>query len=195
MKRHRTTLDPDYFERMFSGTSDPWDLESSSYEQAKFEDSIAALGSRNYASGFEVGCAKGMLTLKLSALCKALLSIDVSETALAAAKQRTAHLDHVTFEQMAFPRTAPSGQFELIVLSEVAYYWDDMDIGRAAEWLEAHLLVGGDLLLVHFTEDTDYPQSGDDAVAKLSGSLTNAMTVVTAYRRPRYRLDLWRRAL
>jgi predicted TPR repeat methyltransferase len=186
---------PDYFEGMFRGTSDPWDLETSPYEQAKFKDTIAALCSRTYATGFEIGCAKGVLTLKLSALCKALLSIDVSETALAAASQRTAHLDHVTFEQMAFPRTAPAGQFALVVLSEVAYYWDDADLGRAADWLESHLLPGGDLLLVHFTGDTDYPQSGDAAVAKLLALLARSMNVVTACRRPRYRLDLWRRNL
>lgn len=193
MNRHRSTMEPGYFERMFRGTSDPWNLETSPYEQAKFEDSIAALRDRTYATGFEVGCARGVLTSKLSASCKALLCIDVSETALSAARQRMAHVDHVAFEQMAFPRNGPAGQFELVVLSEVAYYWDDSDIGRAADWLEAHMLVGGDLLLVHFTGDTDYPQSGDDAVAKLFAPLARSMTVVTACRRPRYRLDLWRR--
>lgn len=193
MSRHRTTMDAGYFESMFRGTSDPWNLETSPYEQAKFENSIAALAGRTYATGFEVGCAKGVLTSKLSTLCKTLLSIDVSKTALSAARRRTAHLDHVAYEQMAFPRTAPAGQFELAVLSEVAYYWDDTDIGRAADWLGTHLVVGGDVLLVHFTGDTDYPQSGDDAVAKLFVPLAGSMTVVTAYRQPRYRLDLWRR--
>ncbi|MDF0541428.1 SAM-dependent methyltransferase [Sphingobium sp. H39-3-25] len=194
MNRHQTTMNPDYFESMFRGTNDPWNLETSPYEQAKFEDSIAALHGRTYATGFEIGCAKGVLTLKLSALCKALLAIDVSETALAAARQRTLHLDHVVFEQIAFPRAVPTGQFELVVLSEVAYYWDDADLGRAADWLESHLLPGGDLLLVHFTGDTDYPQSGDDAMAKLLEPLARSINVVTAWRRPRYRLDLWRRA-
>lgn len=193
MARHPTTMSPDYFETMFRDTPDPWDLETSAYEQAKFDDSISALAGRTYANGLEVGCAKGVLSMKLAAHCAALLSIDVSETALEAARRRAAHLDHIVFRQMAFPGTAPHGQFDLVVLSEVAYYWDDADLQRASAWLRSHLLPGGDILLVHFTGETDYPQSGDDAVAKLFAPLTQAMMVVETRRMPRYRLDLWRR--
>jgi predicted TPR repeat methyltransferase len=194
MARHPTSLDPGYFESMFRETSDPWDLETSAYEQAKFEDSIDALSGRDYANGFEVGCAKGVLTLKLAERCAALLAIDVSETALDAARRRTGHLDGVTLENMAFPRMKPEEDFDLIVLSEVAYYWDNGDLGRAADWLESNLLPGGDLLLVHYTGETDYPQSGDEAVTKLSALLGGQIIVLAAHRRPRYRLDLWRRA-
>lgn len=193
MNRHSKTISPDYFQTMFRETHDPWDLETSAYEQAKFDDSIAALADRAYANGFEVGCAKGVLTQKLATRCAGLLSIDVSEIALEAARQRTAHLDHVAFQQMTFPSATPTGHYDLVVLSEVAYYWDDDDLGRASHWLESHLVSGGDLLLVHFTGDTDYPQSGDDAVAKLFMRLGHAMQVVIASQRPRYRLDLWRR--
>lgn len=194
MARHPTSIDPTYFDNMFRETSDPWDLETSAYEQDKFEDSINALSGRHYASGFEVGCAKGVLTRKLAERCAALLAIDVSETALDAARRRTGHLDGVTFRHMVFPQTVPKDMFDLIVLSEVAYYWDDGDLARAAGWLKSHLLPEGDLLLVHYTGETDYPQSGDEAVTKLSILLGEQVVVLMAHRRPRYRLDLWRRA-
>ena len=194
MARHPTSIDPTYFDNMFRETSDPWDLETSAYEQDKFEDSINALSGRHYASGFEVGCAKGVLTRKLAERCAALLAIDVSETALDAARRRTGHLDGVTFGHMVFPQTVPKDMFDLIVLSEVAYYWDDGDLARAAGWLKSHLLPEGDLLLVHYTGETDYPQSGDEAVTKLSILLGEQVVVLMAHRRPRYRLDLWRRA-
>lgn len=194
MARHPTSIDPDYFERMFRETSDPWDLETSGYEQDKFEDSIDALSGRHYARGFEVGCAKGVLTAKLAERCAALLAIDVSETALDAARGRTGHLDGVTLGRMAFPKTTPEDKFDLIVLSEVAYYWDDRDLAWSADWLKSHLLPEGDLLLVHYTGETDYPQSGDEAVTKLSILLGEQVMVLKAHRRPRYRLDLWRRA-
>lgn len=194
MARHPTSIDSDYFESMFRETSDPWDLETSAYEQDKFDDSIGALSGRHYANGFEVGCAKGVLTLKLAERCAALLAIDVSETALDAARRRAAHLDQVTFGRMAFPQTTPKDKFDLIVLSEVAYYWDDGDLGRSADWLSSHLLLGGDLLLVHYTGETDYPQSGDEAVTKLSILLGEQAVVLMAHRRCRYRLDLWCRA-
>jgi SAM-dependent methyltransferase len=193
MERHATTIKPDYFENMFSGTIDPWELENSPYEHAKFDASIAALNDRTYGNGFEVGCAKGVLTTKLAPLCATLLAIDVSETALSAARCRTADQRNVTYERMVFPTDAPADRFDLVVWSEVAYYWDNADLARAADWLITHLAPDGDLLLVHFIGDTDYPQSGDDAVTKLREALGHAVEVIRSERRERYRLDLWRR--
>jgi SAM-dependent methyltransferase len=193
MIRHAASLGSGYFETMFQSTDDPWDLETSAYEQAKYTRTVAALGSRTYARGFEIGCAKGVLTQKLAPSCERLLAIDVSATALAAARRRCAGQGHVAFAEMVFPQAAPEGDFDLVVLSEVAYYWDDNDIARAGDWLRAHLAPGGDAILVHWTGETDYPQTGDGAVDKLQAILGEGMEVRAAERHPHYRLDVWRR--
>jgi SAM-dependent methyltransferase len=193
MTRHESSLGTDYFEAMFQGTDDPWDLETSPYERDKYAHSLRVLGTRQYELGFEVGCAKGVLTLSLAQHCRALLAIDVSETALVAARDRCSAMDHVTFGKMLFPVQAPlGGAFDLIILSEVAYYWDDKDLKRAADWIGTHSAPGGDILLVHWTGDTDYPQTGDGVVAKLRDILPPAIKTVMSERRERYRLDLWR---
>lgn len=196
MTRHKTSIDPDYFETMFRETSDPWDLESSPYEREKYAHSIRALAGRRYELGFEIGCAKGVLTQALARHCDGLVAIDVSETALQAARERCAAFRHVSFGRMVFPGQAPMGSaFDLIILSEVAYYWDDGDIVRAGQWIAAHVARGGNILLVHWTGDTDYPQSGDDAVRKLRAALSPAIAVITTERLTHYRLDLWRAPL
>ncbi|SES17533.1 SAM-dependent methyltransferase [Sphingobium sp. YR768] len=193
MTRHTTSIDPQYFENMFRASNDPWDLESSAYERDKYAHSVGALGGRTYELGFEIGCAKGVLTQALARHCRALLAIDVSETALEAARIRCASLDHISFGRMVFPSQTPIGSaFDLIILSEVAYYWDDADIAHAAAWIAAHLAPRGEILLVHWTGETDYPQSGDDAVSKLQTALASSVNVVIEERAPRYRLDLWR---
>lgn len=193
MTRHSGTMPSDYFERMFQGTADPWDLDSSPYEKAKYDHSIATLAGRTYTQGFEVGCAKGTFTQRLALHCRALLAVDVSETALQAARMRCAAHDGVRFDQMAFPEQVPSiDNINLLILSEVVYYWDDADIWRAADWIATHLAPGGDILLVHWTGETDYPQSGDGAVSKLHAALGPAIAVRKAERCPHYRLDLWR---
>lgn len=193
MTRHSTSLSPDYFEAMFQGTDDPWNLETSEYEQRKYDHSIAALDGRTYAKVLEIGCAKGMLTQRLATRCASLLAIDVSETALAAAQDRLSDQPHVAFKRIAFPQQVPSPTgFDLLVLSEVVYYWDDADIIHAADWITRHLAPGGDVLLVHWTGETDYPQSGDDAVRKLADALGSQVEVITKQRCPNYRLDLWR---
>jgi len=193
--RAGASLPPAYFEEMFSGDPDPWRFETSPYEQSKYADTIAALGDRRYRAAFEIGCANGVLTRMLMGRCDSLLAIDVSPTAIARARARCGE-GGVRFAEMAFPRQRPDPgrAFDLVVLSEVAYYWDDADLRLAAETVSELLAAGGDLLLVHWTGETDYPQSGDDAVDGLHAGLTVAVEVLRRERRPRYRLDLWRRA-
>jgi SAM-dependent methyltransferase len=190
------TLPPGYFERMFAGTPDPWGFESSPYERAKYAHSIAALGGRHYGHAFEIGCANGVLTRQLAPHCDDLLAIDVSDTALASARGRCGDLPEVRFARMSFPGDVPTeGSFDLIVLSEVAYYWDKADLERAARKLDVLLTLGGDLLLVHWTGETDYPQSGDDAVEGLHEVMKRGIEILLHERRPEYRLDLWRRRM
>ena len=189
----RTSLPPDYFEEMFACNPDPWEFETSPYEFAKFDASIAALGQRRYAQALEVGCATGVLTQRLAPQCASIAAIDVSQTALMRARQRNADMPHVHFNEMIFPRETPDGRFDLIVLSEVVYYWNDMDIATAGAWIAAHLNPGGDILLVHWIGDTDYPQSGDNAVRLMRAALPN-VSVMRADRTDKYRLDLWRMA-
>lgn len=187
------SLPPDYFEQMFAGNPDPWQFETSPYESAKYDASISALGDRRYERVLEVGCANGVLTERLARRCRSLLSVDVSDTALASARQRNSHSGHVAFANMSFPKQAPNGGFDLIVLSEVVYYWSTADIAVAGAWIAAHLQPGGDLLLVHWTGETDYPQTGDNAVQLLRAALPD-IAVVRADRHEKYRLDLWRMA-
>jgi SAM-dependent methyltransferase len=194
--RSRNSLPPDYFERMFAGTPDPWGFETSPYEQAKYAHSIAALGGRHYRHAFEIGCANGVLTQKLAPHCDDLLAVDVSETALASARVRCRDLPEVRFARMSFPGEVPTeSSFDLIALSEVAYYWDDTDLALAAANVLAMLAPGGDLLLVHWIGETDYPQSGDEAVEGLHDAMVGALEMKLSERRPEYRLDLWCRRL
>lgn len=192
--RRSQTLAPDYFEQMYRDAPDPWRFETSDYERAKYDATLAALGPRAYPRGLEVGCSIGVLTERLADRCADLLALDVSPTALAKARLRCAGRPNVRFEECAVPESLPSSTgFELIVLSEVVYYWDRSDGAAAARWLGSALAVGGDMLLVHWTGETDYPQSADDAVATFRAALPVGMTAVQEVRTADYRLDLWRR--
>jgi SAM-dependent methyltransferase len=186
------SLPPDYFEQIFAGDPDPWDLGSSPYEAEKFDRTIAALADRRAASAFEVGCAGGVLTARLSALCDRLMAVDVSATAVERARHRLGSTPTVTIEQAIFPRDRPHIEgLDLVVLSEVAYYWSDADLDTASRWIADHLQVGGRVLLVHWTGPTDYPQTADQAVGRLWRTLADVMRVELEERHDRYRLDLW----
>jgi SAM-dependent methyltransferase len=187
------TLPPGYFDEVYRANTDPWQFASSPYERDKYAATLAALPHSRYERGFEIGCSIGVLTAQLAPLCGHLLSIDVSETALAQARQRCADLPQVEIKKMHVPGEFPAGQFELILLSEVGYYWSPPDLARAADLLLAALPPGGQLLLVHWTPVVpDYPQTGDEVhefflqKAQPGGPLRSLLS----QRYDKYRLDL-----
>jgi SAM-dependent methyltransferase len=188
------SLGADYFEDVFAGDPDPWGLESRPYEAEKHARTVESLGDRRFRRGLEVGCAGGSLTARLADRCEALVALDISPTALDRARRRLEHRPDIVFRQAAFPHGMDlAGPFDLIVLSEVAYYWSDQDLAAAAGFIRAHLVPGGLVILVHWTGETDYPQTGDGAVTTLWRELEDILTVSLDARQPGYRLDLWRR--
>lgn len=191
--RRTSSLGQDYFEGIFARDDDPWELASSDYERAKFERSIAAINDRRHASGLEVGCAQGVLTQRLLPLCDRLLAIDISAIALKRARLALGPQPGLMFAQMAFPRQSPDGRFDLCVLSEVAYYWDRADLMAAGRWLCEHMEEGARVLLVHYTGDTDYPATADEALGTLEHATHELFASRLAERHQQYRLDLWER--
>jgi len=113
--------------------------------------------------------------------------------ALERAKERCAALPNVIIGKASIAADRIDGPFDLILLSEVAYYWDSGDIGRAASYFSEVIEDGGSLLLVHWTGDTDYPKSADEAVKELKRATEEAFKEILSQRYSNYRLDLWQR--
>lgn len=186
------SLPSEYFDGVYAAKDDPWDFATSEYERDKYADTLANLPRERYPRAFEVGCSIGILTAQLAERCDDLLSIDVSEKALAKARRRCAGLASVHIELMSLPEQQPRGAFDLIVVSEVAYYWNRADLERAMDLLSAHHLPGGDLLLVHWTPPVhDYPLTGD-AVHDL-WLARSEWQLISDEQRPKYRLSVLRR--
>jgi SAM-dependent methyltransferase len=193
MTRRTRSLEPHFFEELYSRERDPWSFETSPYEAEKYRITIEAVASSPALRCLEVGCSIGVLTRRLAAVAKDLVATDVSSTALRAAKQRCADLTNVSFRCVSTPDQNFHGSFDLIVLSEVVYYWDDRDLDLVAEGMLRALNLGGRLLLVHYLGETDYPKSGDDAVEALAARLAPRFSAALALRSDKFRLDLWRR--
>jgi len=182
------SLDEEYFTRVYAATSDPWNFATSPYENAKYRATLEALDGRQFQSGFEIGCSVGVLTAMLARRCDALLAIDINERALDAARARCAGLEQVRFERMTFPREVPAGVFDLVVVSEVAYYWSDDDLRAAIDFI-ARAASGGIVELVHFLPKVDdYVRDGDAVHAAFLAD--PRLCVVRHLRAERYRIDV-----
>ncbi|BBG05907.1 hypothetical protein PSA01_39060 [Pseudonocardia saturnea] len=59
--------------------STPTIEQTNAYEQQKYADIIRVLGDRHVTRGLEVGCAEGLFTESLAALCEELVAVDISE--------------------------------------------------------------------------------------------------------------------
>ncbi|GAC1363843.1 MAG: hypothetical protein NVSMB3_12350 [Acidobacteriaceae bacterium] len=188
----RGTMPPRYFEAIYSRSVDPWDFETSAYEAAKYAHTLASLPRAVYSNALEIGCSIGVLTQQIAPRCEALMSVDVSERALEIARQRCAHLPEVRFRRMEIPAEMPEGRFDLVVLSEVVYYWQREDLERAATLLAERQGPGGHLILVHYTPPVpDYPLTGDQVHE--AWLARPEWRLLRGERRERYRLDVLER--
>jgi SAM-dependent methyltransferase len=84
----------------------------------------------------------------------------------------------------------PDGPFDLIVASEVLYYWPREVVLEALRRFEGILAPGGVLVAVHWRKETKtYPLQGDEVHELLVGHtrLNDVMTI----QEPEYRLDVF----
>ena len=190
------TLPSTYFDDVYRANADPWNFESSPYEREKYAATLAALPHATYAEAFEIGCSLGVLTAQLAPRCNHLLAVDVTEVPLTKARKRCAQLPQVELQLLRIPDQYPSQHFDLVLLSEVGYYWSPPDLAKAIDLITASLLPGGQLLLVHWTPPVhDYPLTGDDvhaAFLEKAGS-DGPLRYLSGQRHEQYRLDLLER--
>ena len=122
------TLDPAHFRERYGASPDPYGLADRWYEARKYALSVALLPRQRYGTAFEPGCSIGVLTERLASRCDRLLSCDAIPDAVAAARSRTAGRAGVRVEQRVVPGEWPTGSFDLMVFSEILYYFDDADL-------------------------------------------------------------------
>lgn len=115
-------IDPVGFEQKYRDNPDPWNYATSPFERYKRGVLLRACGCRTYGRGLELGCSIGETTRVLARRCLKLLAVDSSSTALKEARQRLRRHENVTLRQADLPGETPRGPFDLIVVSELAYY-------------------------------------------------------------------------
>ncbi len=165
------SLQVGYFDRMYQRSDDPWSFRTRWYEERKRSLTLAALPRRRFRSAFEPGCSIGLLTAELATRCDALLATDIAAAAVESARARVADRPGTTVALMQTPAQWPGGSFDLVVLSEIAYYCAEDDLQVLAVRAAGSLTADGVLVACHWRHPVEhYPTSGDRVHEVLTGA-------------------------
>ena len=177
-----------FFEAKYRAKADPWDFAHSPYELARYDAVMAAVSGRRYRRTFEPGCAVGVLTERLAAISDSVQACDFSETAVGRARARCADLPNVTITCGALAMDTSFRGFDLIVVSEIGYYFKLPTWIEMASRFAASMDPGATLLASHWLgQSKDHRISGDAVHEALRAS--PLLRVTHEERHEAFRLD------
>ncbi|PRY14552.1 bifunctional PIG-L family deacetylase/class I SAM-dependent methyltransferase [Kineococcus rhizosphaerae] len=164
------SLGAEFFEGFYAEHGDdPWGFEDRWYERRKRALTLASLPRERFRNGLEIGCSAGVFSVELAQRCESLLAVDISPSALERARARVPQ--NVRTQVARVPQEFPDGEFDLVVLAEVAYYCDPDDLRDLVERLRACLSPDGVLVACHWRHLVeDYPLTGDEVHRTLRGA-------------------------
>ncbi len=179
-----------FFEAKYQQAADPWNFAGSSYELSRYARIMASLQPRRFQRAFEAGCSIGVLTQQLAGICGQVDAVDVSLTAVRRARERCRHLSNVDIKTGSVRTDVPVRLYDLIVMSEIGYYFDRDDLLDLGADLTMRLVPGGILLGAHWLGHSDDHVLGGDEVHEILTSLAN-VDVTFSERHMSYRIQHW----
>jgi SAM-dependent methyltransferase len=185
-----TRFDRAYFSSIYRAIDDPWGLSGHYYEHRKRSILMASLPRESFRRAFEPGCATGELSVLLAARCERLVASDFVSEALLAARGRLGGHRHVSVEDIALPEQWPEGTFDLIVVSELAYYLDDAALDSLALKARGSLDNDGVLVACHWKHAIEDAHHDAHTVhARLAASMNLIQAV--HHEEADFLLDIW----
>jgi SAM-dependent methyltransferase len=163
-----------YFDRIYTDSADPWQLSTRWYERRKYAITMALLPFPRYRHAFEPGCSIGTVTEQLAQRCDHVTAVDVADAALRLCDHRLRQQgcrERVTLAKSSLDDPWPTGPFDLVVLSEVAYYLQGDALAAALRRELPRLAPGAIVVAAHWRHDVDdYPLSGDAATEVIAAT-------------------------
>jgi SAM-dependent methyltransferase len=187
------TVSRQFFEDKYRANPDPWNFSSSAYELNRYAEIMRLLGERTFNRAFEPGCSIGVLTELLASRCQHLLAMDISPTAVAMARQRCERYPNVTIVEGALPGNLPPDSFDLVVFSEIGYYFERAVLMGIRDLLTERLTKHGLFLGVHWLGlSADHLLTGDEVHEVLRSG--KSLTMKASRRHEGFLLESWERA-
>jgi SAM-dependent methyltransferase len=187
-----SALSSEAFEARYRGGHDPWLFAASSYELNRYRTIMASLRMATYGTVYEPGCAIGVLTRELAAVASRVIASDFAPSAVEQARLRCA--DHPNVEIIcADLRTfVPDPPLNLIIFSEIGYYFSEEELPRLAAKLACRLVAGGEFVAAHWLgSSAQHVLHGNRVHEVLRDCLP--LNPLLSERHQGFRLDSWTR--
>ncbi|CAB3845274.1 MULTISPECIES: SAM-dependent methyltransferase [Achromobacter] len=184
-----------HFEALYRACDDPWNVRGAWYERRKRALLLASLGRAHYDHALEAGCGSGAMTLALASRCHRVTAVDLAATAIDRCRQlmQAGHMAGVETLALRLPDAWPAippGGFDLMVVSEMAYYLDDDALTRFLARTSASLRPGAELIACHWRGQFDDRRQQTDALHGAFAALPGARPLFS-HQEPAFRLDAW----
>ncbi|NYE59978.1 SAM-dependent methyltransferase [Duganella sp. 1224] len=184
-----------HFQQLYEKNDDPWQVRQRWYEQRKRALLLASLPAPHFRHAFEPACGNGELTTSLARRADTVTASDVSPAAVQLTRDRVAGLGpgrvHVSCQRV--PQDWPVGAaFDLIVISEMAYYLNADDLEQMRQRCIDTLALSGALVLCHWRRPFhDRMQSADTIHAAFTAS--PQLHHLSRHEEEDFLLDVWSR--
>jgi SAM-dependent methyltransferase len=165
------------------------------YERRKRGLLLASLPRERYRHGFEPGCGNGETTVRLLARCDRLCAVDFSDQAVQLCGLRTqaARGDRLALQALPLPTrwpAVPEAGFDLIVVSELAYYLDDEAWALFRRRCLDSLCPGGHLAMCHWRHDAPDRRQTTEALHQ-GMAASPCLATLLSHAEPDFQLDVW----
>jgi hypothetical protein len=187
---NKNTTSPAFFDAIYERNPDPWGFASSSYELGRYDCILRALPQSRYKRAFEPGCSIGVLTERLASICDDVEAMEISCVAVERARQRCSTQTNVHIVCASMPDQMPPGEFDLIVFSEIGYYFVESQLASLIDRLISQMALGGTFLAAHWLGSSpDHLLNGDQVHQVISN--IKGLSLEHTERHADFRLDRW----
>jgi trans-aconitate methyltransferase len=191
LRAHATSSEA--FESRYRKKADPWDFATSPYERRRYQTVLNALSRSTYRLIYEPGCSVGVLTEQLSRIAERVIATDFAPSAVEQARRRCARLRNVEIEVADVRHLVLPEHADLIVFSEIGYYFPVNEVGRIGRLLSQQLTPGGEFLAAHWLgHSVDHVLHGDQVHEELRETLP--LMLIKGARHEGFRIDCWRKS-
>lgn len=186
----------EHFRALYRLNADPWQVQTRWYEQRKRALILACLPKQHYENAYEPGCGNGELTVSLALRSSRLLATDGADSAIALTRKKVEEKNLqscVQVMQQYIPEQWPDsslGRFDLIVVSELAYYLKPDALTIFIDHISKSLAGGATLLLSHWRHPFNDRVNNTKDIHAQFHKLTS-LTPLTHHDDRDFILDVW----